>query len=158
LLAGVVLALVATRTTFNIQSFMGAIMAVGVAVANAILLASFAEQGRREGKEVAAATVEGAKYRLRPILMTSCAMIAGMVPMSLGLGEGGEQTAPLARAVIGGLAVATFATLFLLPPVFAVIQSRRSTRSASLDPHGRESGYFAHSDAPSGERDAKPTE
>jgi multidrug efflux pump subunit AcrB len=141
-LAGVVLALVATRTTLNLQSFMGAIMAVGVAVANAILLATFAEQGRREGKEAGAAAVEGAKHRLRPILMTSCAMIAGMVPMSLGLGEGGEQTAPLARAVIGGLAVATFATLFVLPSVFAVVQGRSSTRSPSLDPDDPQSPNF----------------
>jgi preprotein translocase subunit SecF len=143
-IAGVVLALLVTRTTLNIQSFMGAIMAVGVAVANAILLATFAEQGRREGKEAAAAAVEGARHRLRPILMTSCAMIAGMVPMALGLGEGGEQTAPLARAVIGGLAVATFATLFILPPVFAVIQGRSSTESASLDPDDPESPNFDH--------------
>jgi multidrug efflux pump subunit AcrB len=150
-LAGVVLALVATRTTLNIQSFMGAIMAVGVAVANAILLATFAEQGRREGKEMGAATVEGAKHRLRPILMTSCAMIAGMVPMSLGLGEGGEQTAPLARAVIGGLAVATFATLFILPSVFAVVQGRSSTRSPSLDPDDPESPNFDRSGASSAE-------
>src|SRR5207247_2317742 len=141
-IAGVVLALVATRTTLNIQSFMGAIMAIGVAVANAILLATFAEQGRRDGKEVGAAAVEGAKHRLRPILMTSCAMIAGMVPMSLGLGEGGEQTAPLARAVIGGLVVATFATLFILPSVFAVIQGRSSTESVSLDPDDSESAHF----------------
>jgi multidrug efflux pump subunit AcrB len=141
-IAGVVLALFLTRTTLNIQSFMGAIMAVGVAVANAILLATFAEQERREGKEVGVAAVQGAKYRLRPILMTSCAMIAGMVPMSLGLGEGGEQTAPLARAVIGGLAVATFATLFILPSVFAVIQGRSSTRSVSLDPDDPESPNF----------------
>ena len=144
MIAGVVLALFVTRTTLNIQSFMGAIMAVGVAVANAILLATFAEQGRREGKEVDAATVEGAKHRLRPILMTSCAMIAGMVPMSLGLGEGGEQTAPLARAVIGGLAVATFATLFILPSVFAVIQGRSSTESVSLDPDDPDSTYYDH--------------
>jgi multidrug efflux pump subunit AcrB len=152
-LAGVVLALVATRTTLNIQSFMGAIMAIGVAVANAILLATFAEQGRREGKEVGVAAIEGAKHRLRPILMTSCAMIAGMVPMSLGLGEGGEQTAPLARAVIGGLAVATFATLFILPSVFAVILGRSSTRSVSLDPDDAESGYFDHSRERPAERD-----
>jgi multidrug efflux pump subunit AcrB len=152
-LAGVVLALMATRTTLNIQSFMGAIMAVGVAVANAILLATFAEQGRREGKEVGAAAVEGAKHRLRPILMTSCAMIAGMVPMSLGFGEGGEQTAPLGRAVIGGLAVATFATLFILPSVFAVVQGRSSTRSVSLDPDDAQSAYFDHSNGQPAERD-----
>jgi multidrug efflux pump subunit AcrB len=153
-LAGVVLALVVTRTTLNIQSFMGAIMAIGVAVANAILLATFAEQGRREGKEVGVAAVEGAKHRLRPILMTSCAMIAGMVPMSLGLGEGGEQTAPLARAVIGGLAVATFATLFILPSVFAVIQGWSGTRSASLDPDDPESGYFDRAGEQTAECDA----
>jgi multidrug efflux pump subunit AcrB len=133
-LAGIVLALITTRTTLNIQSFMGSIMAVGVAVANAILLATFAEQNRHEGREASEAAVDGAKQRLRPILMTSCAMIAGMVPMALGLGEGGEQTAPLGRAVIGGLAVATFATLFVLPSVFIVVQGRSSTRSASLDP------------------------
>jgi multidrug efflux pump subunit AcrB len=141
-LAGVVLALFVTRTTLNIQSFMGAIMAVGVAVANAILLVTFAEQNRREGRAAGDAVVEGAKHRLRPILMTSCAMIAGMVPMALGLGEGGEQTAPLGRAVIGGLAVATFATLFVLPSVFAVVQGRSSTRSASLDPDDPESPNF----------------
>jgi multidrug efflux pump subunit AcrB len=141
-LAGVVLALLATRTTLNIQSFMGAIMAVGVAVANAILLATFAEQNRREGRASGEAAVEGARHRLRPILMTSCAMIAGMMPMALGLGEGGEQTAPLGRAVIGGLAVATFATLFVLPPVFAVVQGRAGTRSVSLDADDPESPNF----------------
>jgi hypothetical protein len=90
--------------------------------------------------------------------MTSCAMIAGMVPMSLGLGEGGEQTAPLARAVIGGLAVATFATLFILPSVFAVIQGRSSTRSASLDPDDAESAYFDHSGRQPAERDGNARE
>ncbi|HEV3311270.1 MAG TPA: efflux RND transporter permease subunit [Chloroflexota bacterium] len=143
-LAGVILALLATRTTLNIQSFMGAIMAVGVAVANAILLATFAEQNRREGRDAGDAAVEGAKHRLRPILMTSCAMIAGMVPMAAGFGEGGEQTAPLGRAVIGGLAIATFATLFILPSIFAVVQGRSSTGSASLDPDDPESPNFDH--------------
>jgi multidrug efflux pump subunit AcrB len=141
-IAGVALALLVTGTTFNIQSFMGAIMAVGVAVANAILLATFAEQNRREGKHASDAAVEGARNRLRPILMTSCAMIAGMVPMSLGLGESGQQTAPLARAVIGGLAIATFATLFVLPCVFAVIQGHGSIRSASLHPDDPDSPNF----------------
>jgi multidrug efflux pump subunit AcrB len=152
-IAGVVLALCLTRTTLNIQSFMGAIMAMGVAVANAILLATFAEQGRREGKNAGTAAVEGARHRLRPILMTSCAMIAGMVPMSLGLGEGGEQTAPLARAVIGGLAVATFATLFILPSIFTIVQGRSSTTSASLDPDDPESSYFDQAEQPSANRD-----
>jgi multidrug efflux pump subunit AcrB len=152
-IAGVALALLATRTTFNIQSFMGAIMAVGVAVANAILLATFAEQNRREGKNASEAVMEGARHRIRPILMTSCAMIAGMVPMSLGLGEGGQQTAPLARAVIGGLAVATFATLFVLPSVFAVIQGHSSIRSASLHPDDPESPNFDRNGEQPADRD-----
>jgi len=133
-IAGVVLMLWLTRTTLNIQSFMGAIMAVGVAVANAILLVTFAERSRRSGASAAEAAVEGARSRLRPILMTSTAMIAGMVPMALGLGEGGEQTAPLGRAVVGGLMVATLATLLVLPPIFALTQARAHRRSASLDP------------------------
>jgi multidrug efflux pump subunit AcrB len=118
----------------NIQSFMGAIMAVGVAVANAILLVTFAERDRMAGASVTVAAVEGAQSRLRPILMTSFAMIAGMLPVALGLGEGGEQTAPLGRAVVGGLAAATLATLLILPAVFAIVQSRAHRRSASLDP------------------------
>src|SRR5262249_51723967 len=92
---GVVIALWVTGTTLNVQSFMGAIMAVGVSVANAILLVTFAEQKRREGMEADEAAVEGAGSRLRPILMTSLAMTAGMIPMALALGQGGEQTAPL---------------------------------------------------------------
>jgi multidrug efflux pump subunit AcrB len=143
-LAGVVLALLATGTTLNIQSFMGAIMAVGVAVANAILLATFAEENRRAGHDARDAAVDGAKHRLRPILMTSCAMIAGMAPMAFGFGEGGEQTAPLGRAVIGGLVVATFATLFVLPSIFAVVQGRSRTESVSLDPDDAESTYYDH--------------
>jgi len=137
--AGVVLALWLTGTTLNIQSFMGAIMAVGVAVANAILLVTFAERSRIGGVEADAAAVEGAQSRLRPILMTSLAMIAGMTPMALGLGEGGQQTAPLGRAVVGGLAAATVATLLVLPSVFAIIQARAHRRSASLDPDDAQS-------------------
>ena len=141
-LTGVVLALLLTGTTLNIQSFMGAIMAIGVALANAILLVTFAEKARHEGADSIASAIDGAKHRLRPILMTSCAMVAGMVPMALGLGEGGEQTAPLGRAVIGGLAVATLATLLILPSVFAIVQGRSSTRSASLDPDDPESPHY----------------
>src|SRR5205085_12210924 len=100
------------------QSYMGAIMAVGVAVANAILVVTFAERSRMAGAEAHAAAVEGVQSRLRPVLMTSFAMMAGMLPMALGLGGGGEQTAPLGRGVIGGLAAATVATLFVLPSVF----------------------------------------
>jgi multidrug efflux pump subunit AcrB len=144
-IAGVALALWITGTTLNIQSFMGAIMAIGVAVANAILLVTFAERSRIAGAPAAQAAVAGASSRLRPILMTSLAMMAGMVPMALGLGEGGEQTAPLGRAVIGGLAAATVATLLVLPPVFAIIQDRASRRSPSLDPDDPLSGHYVSS-------------
>jgi multidrug efflux pump subunit AcrB len=136
-LAGVVLALWMTGTTLNIQSFMGAIMAVGVAVSNAILLVTFAER-ERASSDTAAAAVEGGRSRLRPILMTSLAMIAGMLPMALGLGQSGEQSAPLGRAVVGGLALATVATLLVLPAIFALL-SRGTRQTASLlpdDPQG----------------------
>jgi multidrug efflux pump subunit AcrB len=138
-IAGVLLMLWLTGTTLNIESFMGAIMAVGVAVANAILLVTFAERSRLRGASASEAAVEGARSRLRPILMTSLAMIAGMVPMALGLGEGGQQTAPLGRSVVGGLAVATVATLLVLPAMFAIVQARAHRRSASLDPTDPES-------------------
>jgi len=141
-ITGVVLMLWFTRTTLNIQSFMGAIMAIGVAVANAILLVTFAERSRLEGREPWEAAIEGARSRLRPILMTSFAMLAGMVPMALGLGEGGEQTAPLGRAVIGGLLGATCATLIILPAILATLQSRHARVSASLDPDDPHSPYF----------------
>jgi len=121
---------------------MGAIMAIGVAVANAILLVTFAERSRIEGREPWEAAIEGARSRLRPILMTSFAMLAGMVPMALGLGEGGEQSAPLGRAVIGGLLGATCATLIILPAIFATLQSRHARISASLDPDDPDSRYF----------------
>jgi multidrug efflux pump subunit AcrB len=140
---GVVVALSVTRTTVNIQSFMGAIMAIGVAMANAILLVSFAERVRHGGAAASDAAVRGAATRLRPILMTSFAMMAGMLPMALALGEGGEQTAPLGRAVIGGLVAATLATLLVLPCVFALVQGRAHRRSASLDPDDPESAYLA---------------
>jgi multidrug efflux pump subunit AcrB len=141
-IAGVAVALLATGTTLNIQSFMGAVMAVGVATANAILLVTFAECARREGAPAGAAAVDGARHRVRPILMTTCAMIAGMVPLALGLGEGGEQVAPLGRAVIGGLLAATLTTLLVLPAVFAVVQGGAGVRSASLDPDDADSPYF----------------
>jgi multidrug efflux pump subunit AcrB len=133
-IAGVVLMLWLTGTTLNIQSAMGAIMAVGVAVANAILLVTFAEKARRGGATSREAAIEGARSRLRPILMTSAAMIAGMLPMAFGLGEGSGQTTPLGRAVIGGLLAATVATLFVLPAVFAILQGRAHRRPVSLDP------------------------
>src|SRR5437899_2051280 len=133
-ICGVLFVLLLTRTTINIQSFMGAIMAIGVAVANAILLVTFAEEYRLAGNPAMAAGIHAAKTRMRPILMTSMAMIAGMTPMALGIGEGSQQTTPLGRAVIGGLLFATAATLLILPIVFALIQERPGTASPSLAP------------------------
>jgi multidrug efflux pump subunit AcrB len=142
-LCGVVLMLLATGTTLNLQSFMGSIMAVGVAVANAILLVTFAERARREGRSAHDAGIEGAVGRVRPILMTSLAMVAGMLPMAFGWGEGGDQTAPLGRAVVGGLLASTIATLTLLPAAFALIMGHSSTKSVSLSPTDSESSYYA---------------
>jgi len=133
-LAGVALILHATGTTLNVQSFMGAVMAVGVAVANAILLVTFAEDRRLRGIAPLRSGIDAAGARMRPVLMTSGAMIAGMVPMALAIGEGAEATAPLGRAVIGGLAMATLATLIVLPSVYALAQQSASTMSPSLDP------------------------
>jgi multidrug efflux pump subunit AcrB len=144
-IAGVALALWITGTTLNVQSFIGAIMAIGVAVANAILLVTFAERSRIEGLSAADAAIDGAQSRLRPILMTSFAMIAGMVPMALGLGEAGDQSAPLGRAVVGGLIGATLATLWVLPALFAILRNRASTRSRSLDPRDPNSGHYVSS-------------
>lgn len=141
--AGVVVMLYVTKTTINIQSFIGAIMAVGVAMANAILLVTFAEKRRVEVTDVSVAAVSGAGSRLRAILMTSLAMIAGMLPMALAIGEAGQQNAPLGRAVVGGLIAATFSTLFLLPLFFTLLQSKASLTSASLDPDDPESRYYA---------------
>jgi multidrug efflux pump subunit AcrB len=133
-LAGVALALWLTGTTLNVQSMMGAIMSVGVSVANAVLLVTFAKQKWQAGAAQRVAITESARGRLRPILMTTTAMIAGMVPTALALGEGGEQSAPLGRAVIGGLVASTIATLFFLPAVYAIVTRRGAFRSASLDP------------------------
>jgi multidrug efflux pump subunit AcrB len=142
-LAGVVGILWVTHTTLNIQSFMGGIMSVGVAVANAILLITFAERFRKEGLTAEKAAVEGARSRLRPILMTSLAMIAGMIPMAIGASEGGEQAAPLGRAVIGGLIGSTIATLLVLPTVFAIVQKKASAKSPSLDPEDPHSRLYS---------------
>jgi multidrug efflux pump subunit AcrB len=142
-IAGVVLALWLTGSTINIQSFIGAIMGIGVAMANAILLITFAEQRRRATGDARSAAVEGAASRLRAILMTSFAMTAGMLPMALAIGEAGPQTAPLGRAVIGGLIAATLATLLALPAVFALVQRYATQRSASLDPADPESPLHA---------------
>jgi multidrug efflux pump subunit AcrB len=140
-LTGVVLMLLVTATTLNVQSFMGAIMAIGVAVANAILLVTFAEHTRRKGGSSVVAAIEAAKSRMRPVLMTSGAMIAGMMPMALAIGDGAEATAPLGRAVIGGLAAATMATLIVLPSVYSLVQHSARATSPSLDPDDRDSTY-----------------
>jgi len=133
-IAGVLVALLVTGTTANIQSFIGAIMAIGVGVANTILLITFAEQIRLGGKSAAEAAVAAATSRLRPILMTSAAMIAGMVPMALALAEGGDQTAPLGRAVIGGLIASTIVVLAVIPSMFAIVQNNASRKSSSIHP------------------------
>jgi multidrug efflux pump subunit AcrB len=143
-ICGVIGMLLVTGTTLNVQSFMGAIMAIGVAVANSILFITFAELSRHEGKSSVDAAVEGGRGRVRAILMTASAMIAGMSPMALGLGEGSQQTAPLGRAVIGGLIAATISTLVILPSVYALLQSRAAAVSPSLDPDDPESKYYEH--------------
>jgi multidrug efflux pump subunit AcrB len=140
-ICGVVVMLLVTHTSLNIQSFMGAIMAIGVGTANAILLVTFADENRRAGGSAFAAAIEGVRARMRPIVMTSAAMIAGMIPMALALGEGAEAAAPLGRAVIGGLLAATLANLTVLPFVFSLVQARASTASPSLDPDDPQSRY-----------------
>jgi multidrug efflux pump subunit AcrB len=122
---GIIWALFVTQTTLSVPSLMGAIMSIGVATANSILLVTFANDRIELGRTPKQAAIDAGCTRLRPIVMTALAMIVGMLPMSLGLGEGGEQNAPLARAVIGGLSLATFATLFFVPLMFSTIHSRR---------------------------------
>ena len=151
-IAGVALSLFVTGSTLNVQSFMGAIMAIGVAVANAILLATFAEQYRQAGAAADDAATRGAASRLRPILMTTFAMIAGMIPVALGA----EQLAPLGRAVIGGLAASTIATLFVLPSLFALVQRGAGVASPSLDPDDAMSRH--HSSLDSTRDDPEPVE
>ena len=146
-LTGVILMLLITGTSLNLESFMGAIMAIGVAVANAILLVTFAEKNRKAGAEAKVAARNAAGERLRPVLMTSLAMITGMIPMALAIGRGSEETAPLGRAVIGGLVAATAATLLILPTVFGLVQRRASLISPSLDPDDPNSPHAAAREA-----------
>ncbi len=127
-LCGIVWVLFITGTTLSVPSLMGAIMAIGVATANSILLVTFANDERRAGRSAAEAARAAGYTRLRPVIMTALAMIIGMLPMSLGFGEGGEQNAPLGRAVIGGLLVATFATLFFVPVVYSLLRKRDFAR------------------------------
>jgi len=131
-----------TGATLNLQSYMGMIMSVGVSISNAVLLLTNAEELRKHNGDALKSAREAAALRLRPILMTSLAMIVGMIPIATGLGEGGDQTAPLGRAVIGGLFASTFAALLILPLVFAWVQGNTSTASVSLDPEDKESKFY----------------
>lgn len=139
-ITGALFFLFVTGHSLNIQSYMGTIMAVGVAIANAVLFITYAEQQRKLG--ISHAHLLAAEARLRPILMTSLAMIAGMIPMSLGIGEGGDQTAPLGVAVIGGLAFSAISVLFFLPHVYQLLAGRRSYQSVSLDPDDENSKIY----------------
>jgi multidrug efflux pump subunit AcrB len=130
-LAGIVWTLFATGTTLSVPALTGAIMCMGVATANSILVVSFARERLAVTGDPVRAAVEAGFVRFRPVLMTALAMIIGMSPLALGLGEGGEQNAPLGRAVIGGLVFATAATLFFVPVVFSILHGRNAARSAA---------------------------
>jgi multidrug efflux pump subunit AcrB len=134
-LAGIAWFLFVTRTTLSVPALTGSIMCMGVATANSILVVSFAKEQMEEGKDALTAALQSGFTRFRPVLMTALAMIIGMVPMALGLGEGGEQNAPLGRAVIGGLLFATTATLFFVPVFFSVLHGRRA-QSADVESLG----------------------
>jgi len=129
-LAGIVLFLFFTGTTLSVPALMGAIMCMGVATANSILVIAFARERLAEHGDAVRAAIDAGFTRFRPVLMTALAMIIGMIPMALGLGEGGEQNAPLGRAVIGGLLLATVATLIFVPAVFALLRSGKQPEEA----------------------------
>lgn len=139
---GALLLLVLAGSTLNLQSYMGMIMSVGVSISNAVLLITNAEQIRKVNGDALKSAKEAAALRLRPILMTAMAMVVGMIPMASGLGEAGDQSAPLGRAVIGGLVASTFAALFILPLAFAWGQGKATTQSVSLDPEDEESKHY----------------
>ncbi|TLV03074.1 efflux RND transporter permease subunit [Dyadobacter luticola] len=134
--------LMLTGSTLNLQSYMGIIMSVGVSISNAVLLITNAEQLRKHSGNAIEAAQESAGLRLRPIVMTAVAMVVGMIPMASGVGEAGDQSSPLGRAVIGGLIASTFAALFILPLVFAWGQGKATTQSVSLDPEDEESKFY----------------
>jgi multidrug efflux pump subunit AcrB len=139
---GVAVILLTTGTTLNIESFMGSIMCVGVAVSNSVLLSTFMDDHWQAGATVQRAAIEGARDRLRPILMTAIAMLLGTLPMALALEEGSEMTAPLGRAVIGGLFVSTFATLLVVPAMFALLMGTKRKVSPSIDPDDLRSRHY----------------
>jgi multidrug efflux pump subunit AcrB len=141
-LLGSLAALLLTGSTLNLQSYMGIIMSVGVSIANSVLLITNAEHLRMHTGNALLSAKESAALRMRPILMTSVAMVFGMLPMASGFGDGGDQAAPLGRAVVGGLIASTFAALFILPLVFSWVQGKASTASVSLDPEDKESAHY----------------
>jgi multidrug efflux pump subunit AcrB len=141
-LAGIAVILYLTNTSLNIESFMGSIMCLGVSVSNSVMLVTFIDEHWKAGSSSTEAAVVGAGERLRPILMTACAMTVGMVPMALALERGSQMQAPLGRAVIGGLVMSTFATLLFVPSIFAVVIGRRSARSTSIYPGDPESPHY----------------
>ena len=130
-LAGIVWMLFATHTPLSVPALTGAIMCMGVATANSVLVISFAREKLDELGDATAAALEAGFVRFRPVLMTALAMVIGMAPMALGLGDGGEQNAPLGRAVIGGLLFATVATLVFVPVVFSLVHARHGQKSSS---------------------------
>lgn len=141
-LAGIVTILFLTNTSLNIESFMGAIMCIGVSVSNSVMLVTFMGEHWRSGKSAVDSAILGAGERLRPILMTACAMSVGMVPMALALEEGSQMQAPLGRAVIGGLLMSTFATLLVVPSIFSIVIGRQVARSVSLYPEDQDSAHY----------------
>lgn len=147
--AGSLLMLLAFGSTLNLQSYMGMIMSVGVSVSNAFLLVDHAERSRFKSRvEVSVAAFLAASSRLRPIIMTTLAMIAGMIPMAAGMGEGGGQVAPLGQAVIGGLLMSTFSTLLVLPHLFVTVRKKAGHQGVSLDPDDPSSRYAGEQLAP----------
>ena len=141
-LAGIASMLYLTHTSLNIESFMGSIMSLGVSVSNSVMLVTFMDEHWKGGVVSTKAAILGAGDRLRPILMTACAMTVGMVPMALALERGSQMQAPLGLAVIGGLVMSTFATLLVLPSIFSVVIGKRAFRSPSIYPDDRESVHY----------------
>ena len=141
-LVGALLLLIITHSTLNLQSYMGIIMSVGVSISNSVLMIIQAETARKINSNSTVAALEAVRLRIRPIIMTSLAMMVGMIPMAAGIGEGGDQTSPLGRAVIGGLFASTLSTILILPLVFAWIQEKSSIESVSLDPEDASSKFY----------------
>jgi len=141
-LAGIAIILYLTNTTLNIESFMGSIMCLGVSVSNSVMLVTFIDEHWKRGTHSSEAAIMGASERLRPILMTACAMTVGMVPMALALERGSQMQAPLGRAVIGGLVMSSFATLLVVPSIFALVIGKKVASSPSISPDDPESAHY----------------